>query len=57
MLRLRWGGDENDHIVIECVVEEEVVGTLDIEESGDAVNKVVHITTDSGDRAKVVFHA
>lgn len=55
MLRLTWNEDE--HIVIECVVEDEVVGSLVVEESGDAVNKVVHITTDSGDRAKIVFHA
>jgi hypothetical protein len=43
MLRLSW--NENEHIVIECVVKDEVVASLVIEESGDAVNKILHVAT------------
>ena len=55
MLRLSW--NENEHIVVESVVDETVVATLVIEESGDAKNKVVHVKLDEQTGAtKVLFH-
>jgi ribosomal protein S11 len=52
-LRLSW--NENEHIVVECLGEgkENVVASLVIEETGDAVNKIIHITANSSDKGRV----
>lgn len=56
MINVTW--NENEHLVIESVVDDKVGVRLIVEESGDAKNKVVHVNVDEQLQGqKVVFHS